>query len=207
MAALAVASNELRAVYRAKYEDRVTRMAGRRISGDLLFVTTSSAFGRSSIYNRLTYEGTPVFERIGYSSGYGSFHIPEPLYLRLMALLERRGIDVRRGYGSGPSRRLKLIKRAARELGLGEIHNHGIQRELFLIRHARNIEDVITKRETPVFRDAPLDALAAYWRCRWAVPRSQRRSDWRTFDPQAFLAELDHTLASDRQPPAAPAPT
>src|SRR5271170_6493980 len=47
----------------------------------LVQISTSSALGRSSIYNRLILSSKPVFESIGYTSGWGHFHIPQTLFL------------------------------------------------------------------------------------------------------------------------------
>ena len=43
----------------------------------LLAVTTTSSMGRSSVYNRLKLGGTEYFRSIGYTKGWGHFHIPE----------------------------------------------------------------------------------------------------------------------------------
>jgi hypothetical protein len=45
-------SNEVREVIKKKYAKRITLASGRRMSGDLAMLTTSSALGRSSMYNR-----------------------------------------------------------------------------------------------------------------------------------------------------------
>ncbi len=57
LVAMSLVSNEVRNAYHQKYDAVVTRMNGRTIESDLLFITTTSAFGRSSIYNRINYNG------------------------------------------------------------------------------------------------------------------------------------------------------
>ena len=110
MVALSLISNEIKNAYQEKYSNRTTLMVERNIEPDLLFITTSSAFGRSSIYNRLKYNDEVVAERLGYTEGYGSFQISDDLYERLINFLRDSGANVQRGYGSGPSRKLKLIR-------------------------------------------------------------------------------------------------
>ena len=80
MVALSLTSNEIRAAYQLKYANYTTIIKERSIGADLLFVTTSSAFGRSSMYNRLKYKGEIVAESLGYTQGSGSFHIPQDIY-------------------------------------------------------------------------------------------------------------------------------
>ena len=108
MVALALTANEIREVYERKYNSYKSILKERIIEPDLLFITTTSAFGRSSLYNRLKYNGEIVAESLGYTKGSGTFHIPEELYLEILEFLSRKGIDVSRGYGHGPSRKLKL---------------------------------------------------------------------------------------------------
>ena len=43
-------------------------------------VTTSSSMGRSSVYNRLKLGGIEYFKSIGYTGGWGHFHIPDSLF-------------------------------------------------------------------------------------------------------------------------------
>jgi hypothetical protein len=56
----------------------------------LLAVTTSSSLGRSSVYNRLRLDKIDYFKSIGYTSGWGHFHIPNELFDDLRAFLRSR---------------------------------------------------------------------------------------------------------------------
>jgi len=69
MVALALSYNEIREFYRKKYENYKTVIKGRKLEPELLFITTTSAFGRSSLYNRLKYNGEIVAHRLGYTQG------------------------------------------------------------------------------------------------------------------------------------------
>src|SRR3989337_111553 len=87
LVALGLTSNEIREAYKSKYENYETILKGRRMEPDLLFITTTSAFGKSSLYNRLKYREERVAECIGYTQGAGSFHIPEELYQDILKFL------------------------------------------------------------------------------------------------------------------------
>jgi len=194
MVALALASNEIRETYREKYKDYISIIKGRKLKPDLLFITTTSAFGKSSLYNRLKYNGKTVAECLGYTQGSGTFHIPEELYMELLDFLKDKGIDVNRGYGHGPSRKLKLISLSLKYLGLSKFEYHGIKREFYLFPLVRNLRDVIQQRRKPISFDYPFNRLVDYWKERWAIPRSERISEWKDFKSNKFFKKTEKML-------------
>ncbi len=190
MVALALTSNEIREAYRRKYNGVTTLMEKRVIEPDLLFITTTSAFGKSSMYDRLKYNGQLVGESIGYTQGAGSFHIPESFYEEIISYLDRKGVNVVRGYGSGPSRKIKLINAAFTHLGLPEFAYHGIKREFYLFPLVSNLRDVIHNGRKPVWYERPFHELASYWKDRWAIPRSKSMTRWKDFSSRSFENDL-----------------
>jgi hypothetical protein len=194
MVALAMTSNELRQAYRDKYSDQKTEMMDRAIDPNLLFITTTSAFGRSSIYNRLSYFGQPVGESLGFTKGYGSFHIPESLYKEIANYLKRNNVDVSTTFGHGPSRKIKLLYTAFRMLKMPDYSAHNLKREFFLFSLANNLQGVIQKGEVPIFHDRPLKELTNFWKERWCVPRTERMSDWKDFDASEFHKKAEREI-------------
>ncbi|GAG57510.1 unnamed protein product [marine sediment metagenome] len=194
MVALALASNEIRETYREKYKDYISIIKGRKLKSDLLFITTTSAFGKSSLYNRLKYNGETVAECLGYTQGSGTFHITEELYMELLDFLKDMGVDVNRGYGHGPSRKLKLISLSLKYLGLSKFEYHGIKREFYLFPLVRNLRDVIQQRRKPISFDYPFNRLVDYWKERWAIPRSERIPDWKDFKSNKFFKKTEKML-------------
>lgn len=63
---------EVANAFDAKYQDSVGIISGERKNAKLVAVTTTSALGRSSIYNRLRIGDESIFQSIGYSSGWGA---------------------------------------------------------------------------------------------------------------------------------------
>ena len=112
MSTLAMMSNEVRRAYHKKYEGRATLMEERALKPDLLFVTTSSAFGKSSMYDRLRYRGGDAALYMGEMKGNGTFHMSEYMIGWMYAMLQRHGVDTSTSFGHGPSRKLKLAKRS-----------------------------------------------------------------------------------------------
>jgi len=187
MAAMAMTSNELRKSYRNKYMNQRTELRERIIDPDLLFITTTSAFGKSSIYNRLKYNNEILALSLGYTKGAGSFHIPEKLYREIQEFLSNNGINVNTTFGNGPSRKIKLLYTAFRLLKIPDYSYHNLKREFFLFPLVSNLKDVIHKNDQPKYFDRPLNVLVNYWRERLCLPRAERNIEWMQFDAQRFF--------------------
>ena len=195
MVALALTSNEIREKYKEKYKGYVSLLRKRKIKSELLFITTTSAFGKSSMYDRLKYNGEAVAELLGNTQGSGSFHIPEELYEEILQFLEKEGVKVGRGFGNGPSRKLKLITHGFRRLGLGESFSyHGIQREFYLFSLVTNLREVIKREQAPEWVDRPLNKMVEYWKERWSIPRSRNIQTWKKFKAGRFFEEVEREL-------------
>jgi len=196
--ALAAASNEVRMAYRRKYTGRKTEMEGRIIPAHLVALTTTSAFGRSSIYNRLHYRGEVIARSLGYTEGYGSFHLLR-LYPQFRAFLEAQGISTRGGYGTGPRRKWQTMVKALGRLGFSSnLLKHGLQREAFLFPLIHNLEEyMVGEDDVPTFRDLPFQDLANYWRERWLLGRASRVDGWRAWrrseiEDMLIIARSEH---------------
>lgn len=180
LVALAAVSNEVRAAYQHKYAGRVTEIKKRILPAHLVALTTTSAFGRSSIYNRLRYDGLLIAESIGYTEGYGSFHLME-LYPLFRQFLEAQGISTRGGFGTGPRVKWQTMVRALDRLGFSsKLLKHGVKREAFLFPLVDNLKDYMEGRtDEPAYRALPFTDLAAYWQERWLLGRAERVDGWR----------------------------
>ena len=191
LVALAAASNEVREAYRRKYEGRRTEIEGRVLPAHLVALTTTSAFGRSSLYNRLKYNGEPIAISIGYTEGYGAFHL-EPLYPLFREYLEAQGISTRGGYNVGPRIKWQTCVRALERLGLsGALLKHTIRREVFLFPLIHNLDDYMEGRtDEPEYKDLPFADLGAYWRERWLLPRVARVDGWYKWEAEQLLESL-----------------
>ncbi len=177
--ALVSASNEVRQAYWCKYSGRATEMERRILPPHLVALTTTSAFGRSSLYNRLRYNGILIAESLGYTEGYGAFHLME-LYPLFREFLESQGISTRGGFGTGPRRKWQTMVRALERLGLSShLLRHGVKREVFLFRLVDNLEAYMAGREAePAYRNLPFSDLVAWWKERWLLPRARRVDGW-----------------------------
>lgn len=206
MTALAITSNEVRESYINKYTNKSTLLKQRSLSPRLLFITTTSAFGQSSIYNRLYYTDNDIVPEItkgysrkpiqlvaqslGYTQGSGSFHIPESLYLEMIDFLKYRGYEASRNWGNGPSRKLRLIEKACSLLGLKNGAYHNIKREFFLFPLVNNLAGVIKQQEDPRYYNRPFQDINDFWLKRWCIPRSERSTKWQEFDKNIYISKV-----------------
>jgi len=194
MCAMALVSNEIRESYTRKYKDRITMLRKKVLPSRLLFLTTTSAFGKSSIYERLKYKEEKIYEFIGYTSGSGTFHIPQSLYEELLDLLKSQGIDASIGYGTGPSRKMSLITMAFKKLKISNYIFHNVKRGYYFFPNISNLNKVIHHDEEPDWYDRPFKDLSAFWKERWCIPRSKRMEKWKNFDPDNFFQKVKSDL-------------
>jgi len=180
LVALTAASNEIRQIYQHRYAHRLTHLEKRILPAHLVALTTTSAFGRSSLYNRLTYKGLRIAESIGYTEGYGIFHLTE-LYPLFRQFLEERGISTHGGFEKGPRFRWQTAVRALERIGLSaKLLKHSIKREVFLFPLINNLKAYMEgDTEEPEYRDLPLEELIIYWKERWLLPRAERCQEWK----------------------------
>jgi hypothetical protein len=74
LVAMLCASNEVRRAFQRKYGEGESLITGFRADGRLALIATTSALGRSSIYNRLRHYDRLLMLSVGYTSGWGEFH-------------------------------------------------------------------------------------------------------------------------------------
>ena len=78
--ALLATSRAVQEEFHRKYGDKRSYINRKPLDGRLALLTTTSALGRSSLYNRLRYKKRNVFESIGTTRGSGDFHFSNGFY-------------------------------------------------------------------------------------------------------------------------------
>ena len=189
LVALLMTSDVIKNKFHNKYKNQKTILQKRKLPARLLFITTTGAYGKSSVYSRLKFNGEEVAKFIGYTQGSGTFHIPNALYEDLVSYLAKRGVDVKRGYGSGPSRKLRLIDQALQHLGFTNGATHGVQRAVYLFPLARSLNSVIKENKRPVWFRRDIEEMTDFWKERWALPRLQRNKKYLEFNGEKFMVE------------------
>jgi hypothetical protein len=194
LVAMLMTSKDIQERFEKKYKKQKTLLLGRKLPSNLLFITTTGAYGKSSVYNRLKFKDEIVSKFIGYTQGSGTFHIPNALYEDLIVYLKKRGFDTERGYGNGPSRKLRLIDQALQLLGLENGIIHGIKRAVYIFPLATNLKEVIQAEEKPIWYNREIEEMTLFWKNRWALPYSERNKIYQEFSKEEFIEKTKKDL-------------
>jgi len=186
LVALLATSDYIRNLFRKRYRASKSIIRKRMFDGRLAMVTATSALGPSSIYNRLRFEGTEVFRRVGFTEGYGHFHLANGTYEQLRKYLVSLGDDEVRRYkfGKGPNYKIRVIRKALKHLQLpADLLRHGIRRAVHVAPLAENAAAFLKgDYERLRWYRRPLEEIVDFWRNRWMLPRASRNTSYRDFN-------------------------
>ena len=202
MVACLVRSRQIYDDFRRTYGNTEGIISGKAKKPRLLAVTTSSSMGRSSVYNRLKLGGERYFQPIGFTRGWGHFHISDDLFLELREYLRSIGhryADQHR-FGQGPNWRLRTTRAALKALGFrDDLLRHGVRREVFFCGMASNAArilhtgkgrpDLSSLLSVPRVADLALE--------RWILPRARRRPDYRAWKSSDVVDLLGNPIGMD----------
>ncbi len=195
LVACLVRSRQIYRDFTRTYGNSTGIISGKAKKPRLLTVTTSSSMGRSSVYNRLKLDGVRYFEPLGYTRGWGHFHISDELFLELRDYLRDIGHEYadQHRFGQGPNWRLRTTRAALKALGFrNDLLRHGIRRQVFICRLATNAAKILrTGKGRPDLSSLlTTEQIADLALERWIVPRAQRRLDylaWSTSDVLSLI--------------------
>lgn len=189
-----MASQEVCDAFAAKYNHRSGIISQQYKHAQLLLITVTSALGRSSLYNRLKLPGTVDFVHIGQTTGWGHFHIPQPLFLLMRELLHREGHPYASGhqFGQGPNWRLRVAREALRRVGLDpRMLQHGISREIYGVPLVPNWRESLRGEEEIGAAIRPsAETIGTLAVNRWLIPRAIRSPDYLSWTREATWEEL-----------------
>lgn len=188
--ALLATSREVQHAFHRTYHGERAYISRSVTDGRLALLTTTSALGRSSLYNRLAINGAPVFHSLGFTRGSGEFHFSNGFYdeLRAFALEHCEPTAKHDRWGIGFRNKRELLLKVLPLLGLSrDLVYHGVQREIFAAPLARNTAAFLrgeSERLQPYRRSAT--QLFEWFRERWLLPRAARDATYRAFDPDTY---------------------
>jgi hypothetical protein len=194
LVAMLAASDYTRGVFHSRYRKRRSVILNRRLDARLALVTATSALGKSSVLNRLSFERAPLFEFVGFTQGFGHFHLANGTFEKIRQFLSASGHDVVKKYkfGSGPNYRIRVVRTALERLSLpSELLRHGIQRAVYVAPLALNTKAFLNGDASKLmWHHRPLDQIIDYWRNRWLLPRAARDNSHRDFRIQEWAGIL-----------------
>ena len=188
-----VRSREVRDDFKKRYGDTRGIISRKKKKAQLVAITTTSSLGRSSVYNRLKLGEQSYFRSIGFTQGWGHFHVPDSLFSELRDYLRKRKHKYVDGhsFGMGPNWRLRTIRAAFDLLGFkADLLRHGIGREVFVCELAENAGNILRGKAVRANYHglqsvAEIGELA---RLRWVVPRAERRPEFKDWTHDDFRA-------------------
>lgn len=186
-----VRSREVRDDFKRRYGKTRGIISRKKKGAQLVVVTTSSSLGRSSVYNRLKLDQQSYFRPIGFTQGWGHFHVPDKLFVELRDYLRKRKhkyVDGHR-FGQGPNWKLRTIRAAFDALGFkADLLRHGVGREVFMCDLAQNARAILRGEAVKGnFRKLKTVAeIGLLARTRWLVPRAERRPEYKEWTRDQF---------------------
>jgi len=184
LVACLVRSKEVRSLFSKKYRLSKGIISKKEKNPKLTIVTTSSALGRSSVYNRLKLGDIKYFEPIGYTAGWGHFHVPDNLFdeMRTYLRMKKDTYVDKYDYGSGPNWKIRIVKRVLGMIGLKpDLMKHGLSREVFLCKLASNAEMFLKgeSKRTKYENLLSVSEISELAKERWIIPRSTRNRSYK----------------------------
>ena len=190
LVALLATSQDVQEAFRRKYSGRRSTISRKPLDGRLALLTTTSALGRSSLYNRLRYREHRVFQNVGYTRGSGDFHFSNGFYddLREFALEHCDATAKHPLWGDGFRNRRELVRKTLPLLGLSsELLYHGIKREIFMAPLATNTLAFLCGDHQRLRRHHwSVGDLFEWFRNRWLLPRAARDNRYRAFGRESY---------------------
>jgi len=199
-----IASSEIRSDFRNKYGNQAGLISKVKKDAHLVLATTTSALGRSSVYNRLHLPGLVEFIKIGTTEGWGHFLVTDDIFKQVRLVLKAYNDPYYDNYkfGQGPNWRLRALRKACTLLNMdSDLLRHGIKREAYAIPLATNWKQILLGLENKpegcgkTCFDIGFAAVE-----RWVIPRAERCSDWvgwRRSDTWQALTKYNSALSTD----------
>lgn len=183
-----LASKEIQMSFRNRYSNRTGSISNQAKDAHLVLITTTSALGRSSVYNRLKLPNIINFIKIGTTDGWGHFLITEDLFKQARELLREHNDPYANNYnyGQGPSWRLRALRKTCSYLGVDkELLRHGIKREVYGVPIAPLWRETLLGKEK--VSDYETELLSAHDICevakkRWVIARANKFDNWRVWE-------------------------
>ena len=181
--AMVAASDEVRRFIQKKYQNRKTVIQNKVKNPQLALLTTGSALGKSSLYDRINYNGRLIYQKIGESKGWGHFHLNHGLFDEMLQFLRMTspGVVSANRFGQGPNWKIRASRVCLEQLGLPtDLLRHGVQREIYGIPLAKNFSEFLCGgTDNLIYHKLPFDKAASYWHERWLAGRAKRKPEYK----------------------------
>jgi hypothetical protein len=185
LVAMLAASDTVRLAFKRKYGGTESLITRETHDARLAMITTTSALGRSSVYNRLRLDDRLLYQSVGYTKGSGEFQFSNGLYGAISAFAGKYCSPTakHKEWGNGFRNRREIIKKCLPAIGLSsDWLYHGIEREIFVVPLAWNTREFLRGQHSRLkWHGQSETQIFEYFRSRWLLPRThtnQRYKDW-----------------------------
>lgn len=186
-------SPKIRTDFSKQYRGKKSLISGEIFDGKLAAITTASALGKSSVYDRISINGGSKFLHVGWSKGSGEFHFLNDLYQQIydLALPTLKWTKNPR-WGKGSRNRRVVIQEGLRILNLpANMIYHNIPRELFLVPLGSRTFNFLRNETKQIgYFGITQDEIVKYALKRWVIPRSERKLDYLEFKKEQYCISL-----------------
>ncbi|MFP3256784.1 MAG: DUF4338 domain-containing protein [Candidatus Nanopusillus acidilobi] len=175
--------------FKNKYKNTKTLISNQVFNGKLVAITTASALGKSSIYDRIKIPGSSEFLHIGWTKGSGEFQFLNELYDEILRIVKDTGISTKNPkWGYGNRNRRKVLQIGFKILGLPDtLLYHNIKRELFLIPLGEKSLEFLRGRSRIInYYNLPEENISEFALRRWVIPRSERDKKFLLFNKKDY---------------------
>lgn len=190
LVAMLAASDEVREAFKKKYGGVKPLIRHTVHDGRLALITTTSALGRSSVYNRIRFGDRLLYHSVGFTGGSGEFHFSNGLYDAISDFAADHCAPTyrRKRWGTGFRNRREVLKKALPLIGLPRNWlQHGIEREVFVIPLAKNTREFLHGDHSRLlWFNHPTRILCEYFKERWLLPRSERDNTYQSWSRQEY---------------------
>ena len=184
-----ISSPGIRKDFYSKYKGKKSLISGEIFNGKLAAITTASALGKSSIYDRIKIPDGSEFIHVGWTRGSGEFQFANNIYNKLYKLASQSVKWTKNPlWGKGTRNRRVVIQEALRMLNLPPDFNyHNIKRELFFIPlGSKSIEYLNGHAKHINYYGKTQAEISEYMLKRWVIPRSERRKEYLEFKAEDY---------------------
>ncbi len=176
LVAMLAVSDTVRRAFKRKYGGSRSVIRRKVHDGRLALVTTTSALGRSSLYNRLRLGDRLLYQNVGVTKGSGEFHFSNGVYGAITEFVEEHCEPTAKQerWGHGFRNRREVIQKCLPAVGLSsDWVYHGIEREVFVIPLARNTRKFLQGQHNRLTWYHQSEAeIFEYFLHRWMLPRA-----------------------------------
>jgi hypothetical protein len=191
LVAMLAASDTVRHAFKRKYGGARSVIRRKVHDGRLALITTASALGRSSVYNRLRLGDRLLYQSVGFTKGSGEFHFSNGLYGAITEFAEEHCEPTAKQerWGTGFRNRREVIKKCLPALGLSsDWVYHGIEREVFVIPIAHNSREFLRGEHSRLLWYRQSEAqMFEYFRDRWMLPRASWDERFRSWSRDEWV--------------------